>query len=60
MDDLKIVPLKERLQIRNKKIRELHKIGYSMEEICKMVNCSKTTVFFAIKGRPKKKEIKNV
>jgi hypothetical protein len=31
---------------------------YSMEQICRMENCSKTTVFFAIRGRSKKRVAK--
>lgn len=54
-----IVPLKDRIKFRNRKIRSLYKLGYSMEQICAEMNklgqgVSKTTVFFAIKGRSKK------
>lgn len=54
-----ILPLKERRKIRDKKIRALHRIGYSYDEICVRMKeqgegVSKTTVFFAINGRSKK------
>ena len=58
MDINKIVPIKEQKEIRNEKIREFFKMGYTMAQICKLVNCSQTTVFFAIRGR--KKQIKNI
>ena len=54
----KIVPIKEQKEIRNEKIRKFYKLGYTMAQICKLVNASQTTVFFAIRGR--KKKIKNV
>ena len=56
-EQLNIVPLKERIKIRNKKIKDLYKIGYSGDEICEMTKLSKTTVFFAINGRSKKKTV---
>lgn len=55
-----VVPIKERKRMRDNKIRALYKLGYSMNQICVEVGCSKTTVFFAINGRPKKlSQIKN-
>ena len=55
------LPYKVRAKIRRealtKKIRALYKTGYSMDEVAKIVKCSKTTVFFAVnRGR---KKIKN-
>lgn len=55
-----IIPAKERVKLRTKKIRALYGIGYSMDQICEEMKklgqgVSKTTVFFAIKGRNKKK-----
>lgn len=51
----KRIPFKERKIIRDTKIRSLYKKGYSMDQICKMENASKTTVFFAVnQGRSKK------
>lgn len=49
---------KEIKELRNKEIRALYRIGYTMAEICKKVNVSKTTVFFAINGRGPKKAVK--
>lgn len=57
MDRNNIIPVKERNRIRNKEIRALYRIGYTMKEICLKLNVSKTTVFYAInrpKGRSKK------
>ena len=48
------IPRKEAKEILYKKIRDLSKLNYSYEEICKMLDISKTTVFFAIRGRSKK------
>ena len=62
VDNLKPIrkPVSERVKIRTKKIRSLYRAGYSMDEICKMESHSKTTVFFAIKGRSSNTgEIKN-
>lgn len=58
-DDHNIIPLKERRKIRDRKIRALYRLGYSMDEICSEMRTlgqgvSKTTVFFAINGRSKK------
>ena len=58
-DDLQNIPLKERNRIRDKKIRALYKLGYSMDQIViefKRLGfgVSKSTVFYAIKGRDKK------
>jgi len=50
------VPLKEVRELQFKKIRELYRSKWSYEEICKFMNVSKTTVFFAVRGRPKKKK----
>lgn len=49
-----ILPIKEKKNIRDEKIRMLYKRGYSMDDICVMEQVSKTTVFFAIQGRSKK------
>lgn len=49
------LPVKVRVEMRNKTIRDLYRKKYSMDEICRYVNVSKTTVFFAIRGRGKKK-----
>lgn len=43
----------ERLKKYNK-IRALYRAGLSMDAICRVTNSSKTTVFFAIKGRSNK------
>ncbi len=53
-----MIPAQELKERRDKKIKQLFKEGYSMKEICSIVGCSKTTVFFAIKGRAKKKVVK--
>lgn len=55
-----IIPIKERKRIRDEKIRSLHAQHYSQNEIVAEMSklgmgVSKTTVFFAIKGRSKKK-----
>ena len=57
MDTKDLILPKEQKEIRNKRIREFYKMDYTMEQICKIVGCSKTTVFYAIKGRAKKKMI---
>ena len=49
------IPIKVRKQIRNDKIKTLYRKGFSMDEICMTEGVSKTTVFFAINGRSKKK-----
>lgn len=53
---------KEIRELRNKEISALYRIGYTYEEIAQKLNVSRTTIFFAIKGRyikgtgrPKKK-----
>lgn len=56
---IQIIPRKERIRLRNKKIKELYKIGYDLPEICKLAKVSKTTAFFAIRGRSKKMEVKD-
>lgn len=48
------IPRTEAKEILYKKIRDLYALKYSYEEICSMLDISKTTVFFAIKGRAKK------
>lgn len=53
---IEIIPVKIRREVRDKKIRALFRAGYTMEAICKMEGHSKTTVFFAIKGRSKVKK----
>jgi len=59
--DKQIIPVKIRKELRNKEIRALYRIGYTMEEICKKLDVSKTTVFFAVnKGRRSSKEKKAV
>ncbi len=54
---MNIVPSRSReiRELRNKEIRALYKIGYTYEEIAKKLNVSRTTIFFAIKGRAPKK-----
>lgn len=54
------IPRKERIKIRNKRIKALYRAGFSMAEICADQNVSKTTVFFAIKGRSKKKSAEKI
>ena len=49
-----ILPVKVKKAIRNAKIRELYKAGYTLEDICKTEKVSKTTAFFAVRGRSKK------
>lgn len=53
------IPIKERLKMRNRKIKAFYKLGYSMDEVCVEMkklgySVSKTTVFFALNGRSKK------
>ena len=50
------IPIKDRVKMRNKKIKTFYKLGYSMAEVCKEMkklgySVSITTVFFAINGR---------
>lgn len=52
--NLNVLPKKERTAILYKKIKYLHKRGYSYSEISRFFNVSKTTVFVALKGRRKK------
>lgn len=61
VDNLSIIPVKERLRLRNKEIRLLYyKMGYSMEQISLKLNVSKTAIFYAIKGRDTgKKKVPN-
>lgn len=47
------IPMKDKKSILDKKIRDLSKLGYAYEEISRLLNVSKTTVFYAIKGRKK-------
>jgi len=58
-EQLNIVPIKERIKIRNKKIKDLSKIGYCLDEICAMTKLSRTAVFYAIRGRSKKPAVKD-
>lgn len=48
------IPYKDAKEILYKKIRDLHRLDYNYEEICRLLDVSKTTVFFAIKGRARK------
>lgn len=53
------IPIKERIKMRNRKIKMLYRYGFSMDEVCIEMkklgyNVSKTTVFFAINGRSNK------
>ncbi len=53
------IPLKEKLNIRNKKIKAFYRMGFSMDQVCIEMKklgyiVSKTTVFFALNGRSKK------
>lgn len=53
------IPIKERIKMRNRKIKMLYRYGFSMDEVCGEMkklgyNVSKTTVFFAVNGRSKK------
>lgn len=58
MEKHAIIPIRERKRLRDKEIRALYKLGYSMDQICLKLNLSKTTVFFAIKGRGKRSVVK--
>jgi hypothetical protein len=54
-----IIPAKERKRIRTRKIKVLYGLGYSMDQIVAEMaqlgqNISKSTVFFAIRGRVSK------
>lgn len=58
------IPIKDRIKMRNKKIKAFQKLGFSMNEICGEMqkigyNVSKTTVFFALNGRSKKANERN-
>ena len=53
---MEIIPAKERKKIRDRKIKALYRLGYTMDQIVAEMkqlgqNVSKPTVFFAIKGR---------
>lgn len=50
-----IIPIKERKKIQIREIKALYRIGYSMNEISRKMDVSKTTVFFALNGRRRKK-----
>jgi hypothetical protein len=59
MNQYQSIPIKERIKMRNRKIKMLYRYGFSMDEVCGEMkklgyNVSKTTVFFAINGRSKK------
>ena len=49
------IPRKDAMPILHKKIKDLYKIGYSYDEISDMMDVSKTTISFAVKGRAKDK-----
>lgn len=55
-----ILPPKVDKEIQNNRIRVLYKNGYNMDQICRMEKCSKTKVFFAIRGRSKKIVVKDI
>ena len=46
-----IISKKDRRELKYRRIKDLHRLGYSMADICLIENVSKTTVFFALKGR---------
>lgn len=53
------IPVKDRVKLRNNKIKAFYKLGYSMDEVCGEMKkigylVSKTTVFFALNGRSNK------
>ena len=50
-DLTKKVPEKDIKSLLEKKIRDLNKIGYNYREISELLRVSKTTVFYALKGR---------
>lgn len=60
------VPNRKWAAIRNDKIRGLYRDGFSMDDICKKLSVSKTTVFFAInhkygyERRSKKNKVVNI
>lgn len=54
----RVIPLVEQRRLRAKRIKSLYRQGKSMDEICRVLHVSKTTVFFAI-NRPKKLSSKN-
>lgn len=44
----------------SKQVKDLYSLGWTYDEIAKIFHVSKTSIFFAIKGRkPKQKEIIN-
>ena len=53
--DNQTIPLKELKKLRNKKIVALYRSGFSMDEVAREMQISKTTVFFAVNGRWTKK-----
>jgi len=54
----KMIPIREQKRLRDKEVRALYRAGFSMNQICEKMGLSKTTVFFAVKGRIKKQTIK--
>ena len=50
-----MIPNKDKKAILYKKIKDLRKLGWSMDEIVELLSVSKSTVFFAISGRAKRK-----
>ena len=42
------ITIKKIKEMQGKKIQALYSLGFSMAKICELVQCSKTTVFFAL------------
>lgn len=53
------LPATETKKLLKKKIRDLNKLNYNMDEIARLLNVSKTTVFYTLKGRTNKKRLIN-
>jgi len=49
--DFSILSPKEKKKIMEKKVNELHRLGYTYSQISRLVKTSKTTVCYVLKGR---------
>lgn len=50
------IPVADKKKILEKKIRDLYRLKYNMDEISGLLSVSKSTVFYALKGRTSSKK----
>lgn len=51
----RIIPKDEQRRLRNSRIKALYRGGMSMDDICRELKVSKTTVFYVVGGKKKNK-----